>query len=151
MKKKILLVAIFFFAFFIIIVTAVLVNHRVEKRNQACFRNHCFNVELAVTPEQRNLGLMFRESLDFNKGMLFIFEEEGRHPFWMKNTLIPLDIIWINNKEVVSIKENIQPCKEYFCPSIEPTENAKYVLEINGGISKNIGLKIGDTINFKVE
>ena len=98
-------------------------------------------------------GLMFREKMDADKGMLFIFEKEGEYPFWMKNTLIPLDIIWINeDKEVVFISENAQPCnEEYSCSSINPGNNAKYVLEINGGISEKIGLKIGDKANFLVK
>lgn len=99
---------------------------------------------------ERSRGLMYREGLDSDKGMLFIFEKEGEYPFWMKNTLISLDIIWINeNKEVVFISENAQPCsEEYSCPSISPGKNAKYVLEINGGTSERIGLKIGDKANF---
>ncbi len=152
MKKKTLLIAIFFFILLIIITPAILVNHRREKQNQVCFENHCFNVELAITPEERNRGLMFRGRLDFNGGMLFVFEREGKYPFWMKNTLIPLDIIWINeNKEVVFISENTRPCEEYSCLDIDPAKNAKYVLEINGNISKNIGLKVGDIINLKIE
>ena len=150
MRKKTLLVAIFLFLPLLVIVLVVLQNCRVEKQNQACFKNYCFNIELAVTSEERSNGLMFRENLDFKKGMLFIFEREGKYSFWMKNTLIPLDIIWINkNKEVVFISENIQPCKENPCPIIEPTKNAKYVLEINGGISKKIDLAVGNKINIE--
>ena len=68
----------------------------------------------------------------------------------MKNTLIPLDIIWINaNNEVVFISENTIPCEKDFCPSIEPVREAKYVLEINGGLVEKIGLKIGDKLEFK--
>ncbi len=93
---------------------------------------------------------MFREKLDLDKGMLFIFEEEGEYSFWMKNTLIPLDIIWINKaKEVVFISGNTQPCQEeYSCSSINPGKNAKYVLEINAGIAEKIGLKVGDKITI---
>ena len=92
---------------------------------------------------------MFREKLDADKGMLFIYEKEGKYPFWMKNTLIPLDIIWIDkNKEVVFISANAQPCKEDYCPSILPPENAKYVLEINGGVSEKIGLAIGEAVDI---
>ncbi len=109
-------------------------------------------VVVAKTEEEIARGLMFRENLEQDKGMLFIFQEEGEYSFWMKNTLIPLDIIWINkNKEVVFISGNTQPCKEYACPDIDPAKNAKYVLEINGNISKNIGLKVGDIINLKIE
>lgn len=93
---------------------------------------------------------MFRENLPQDEGMLFIFNEEGSYPFWMKNTLIPLDIIWIDeNKEVVFISENSQPCKDDFCSNINPGRSAKYVLEVNGGIAKKIGLKTGDSINLK--
>jgi len=93
---------------------------------------------------------MSRESLEPNQGMLFIFEKEGEYPFWMKNTLIPLDIIWINGeKNVVFVSQNTQPCLEDPCPTIEPNEKAKYVLEINGGISKEMGLAVGDKIDIE--
>jgi uncharacterized membrane protein (UPF0127 family) len=118
----------------------------------ACFENNCFEVELAITPEERNRGLMFRESLERNKGMLFIFEKEGEYPFWMRNTLIPLDMIWISEEgEVVFIEENAEPCSDSFCPGINPEKNAKYVLEINGGISNNIGLEVGDNITLNID
>lgn len=150
MEKKIVLIVISLFLASLVIIQAVSQNYRREKQNRVCFKNYCFYIELALTPEERSNGLMFRESLDFTKGMLFVFEKEGKYPFWMKNTLIPLDIIWINeNKEVVFISENTQLCKEYYCPIIEPTKNAKYVLEINGGISKRIGLVVGDKISIE--
>ena len=150
MRRKILLAIIFLFLFLSVIILLILQNRQGEKQNRACFKNHCFYIELAVTPEERSKGLMFRENLDFESGMLFIFKKEEKHSFWMKNTLIPLDIIWINkNKKVVFISEGVQPCKEYFCSIIEPIENAKYVLEINGGISEKIGLAVGDKINIE--
>ena len=81
-----------------------------------------------------------------------MFETEGNYPFWMKNTLIPLDIIWINARnEIVFIAENAQPCKEDLCPNIDPEANAKYVLEINGGLSNNFGFKVNDKINLKID
>ena len=150
MKKKILFIAIS--SFLLLLAMTVIISHkyRTKKQNLACFENHCFSVELAVTPVERKNGLMFRKNLDFDKAMLFVFEREEKHPFWMKNTLIPLDIIWINeNKEVVFISENTQPCKEDFCPAIKPTEDAKYVLEISGGISNKIGVIVGNKITIK--
>jgi len=130
-----------------------LISLRTDHPVSVCFENDCFSVEIADNSEEMSRGLMFREKMDADKGMLFIFEKEGEYPFWMKNTLIPLDIIWINeNKEVVLITENAQPCqKDHFCPSFKPSETAKYVLEINGGISEKIGLKIGDKANFLVK
>jgi len=152
MKRKILLVVIILFIAILGTILLALTNHPAEKQSQVCFRNYCFYVELSKTPEELSSGLMFRERLDDNRGMLFIFETEGDYPFWMKNTLIPLDIIWLNkNKEVVFISENAQPCKEDPCPSIEPHKDAKYVLEINGGLSQKLGFKIGDKINFNID
>ncbi len=148
MQKKILLIAFLFAVLFG--AAAILMNNQKEEQSQVCFQNFCFNVELAKTVGEITRGLMFRESLGANTGMLFIFEKEGAYPFWMKNTFIPLDIIWINSeKEVVFVSENTRPCKdEYFCLSINPGKNAKYVLEINGGIAEKVGLKIGDKMSF---
>ncbi|MDD2697122.1 MAG: DUF192 domain-containing protein [Candidatus Pacebacteria bacterium] len=147
MKKLLLFVVL------LLITTAVFIFFTSEKYNLVCFGSNCFQVEIADNSLERSQGLMFRQKLDSDKGMLFIFENEGEYPFWMKNTLIPLDIIWINgDKEVVFISENAQPCMEEFsCPSINPGKNARYVLEINGGISEKIGLNIGNKANFLVE
>ena len=118
--------------------------------SQACINETCFQVEVAQTQEEMKKGLMFREYLDKNKGMLFVFEIKGNYPFWMKNTLILLDIIWINeNNQIVFIKENAEPCKEEDCLIIDPNQNAKYVLEIKGGLSKEMNIKIGDKIEFR--
>jgi len=119
------------------------------KINKVCINNNCFYVELAETQEERSRGLMYRETLDKDKGMLFIFDEEKEHSFWMKNTLIPLDIIWINkDKEVVDIKKNVQPCVEEKCEIFKPSNKAKYVLELNAGQSDKTNIKIGDRFNF---
>lgn len=150
MKIKILLIVFFFFVF---VIGGLFLQSKKTKENQVCFKSHCFDVEVARTAEEQSRGLMFREKLEQDRGMLFIFNKEAEYPFWMKNTLIPLDIIWINeNKEVVFIGENVQPCKnDSFCPSISPGKNAKYVLEINAGVSKEIGLKTDDKLNFEIQ
>ena len=118
-------------------------------KNKVCFGQKCFSVQLARTNAEREKGLMSVKQLGRDKGMLFIFDKEGIYPFWMKNTLIPLDIIWIDDSpagenKVVFIAENVQPCKTLICPSIVPSVKAKYVLEINAGISKEIDIKVGD-------
>jgi len=115
----------------------------------ACFGNNCFYTEIVEKPEDMMLGMMFRKNLDQDRGMLFIFSELKNHSFWMKNTLIPLDIIWLNeNMEVAYIGENIQPCVGEICKSINPVEKSKYVLELNAGIAQKINLKIGDKLTF---
>ncbi len=89
-------------------------------------------VELARTNIERQYGLMFRDKLCDNCGMLFIFDGEDRHSFWMKNTRIPLDMIFINsNLKIVDILHAV-PCVEDPCKSYVPNENARYVLETNG-------------------
>ncbi len=95
-KRNFLLVV---FLSLIVIIIALLLNYQLTKQSETCFKNYCFKVELAKTPEERSRGLMSIKSLASDKGMLFIFEKEGIFPFWMKNTLIPLDIIWINEEE----------------------------------------------------
>ena len=149
MKKNIFL--IIFISLILIIVATVLIKNQTQ--NLVCFQKHCFKVELAKTDEERDRGLMFRKTLNSNKGMLFIYEKEEIYSFWMKNTLIPLDIIWINqNKEVVFISGNSQPCENnYPCPFINPYKNAKYVLEINGGIAEKFGLEIGDKMILNIK
>ncbi|MBD3208656.1 MAG: DUF192 domain-containing protein [Candidatus Nealsonbacteria bacterium] len=114
---------------------------------EVCFRGSCLEIEVAESSQERQRGLMFRESLDEDKGMLFVFEKEGIYPFWMKNTLIPLDIIWLDNAgEIVDIKKNAAPCQGGACETFVPTGEAKYVLEINAGVVDKIGLSIGDTL-----
>lgn len=129
----------------LLVLLMVLFIPKSKKIANICFQQHCFSVEVADTFLKQQKGLMFRENLPKNEGMLFIFKEEANYPFWMKNTYIPLDIIWVNgNGEVVFIKENAQACKET-CDPINPQQNALYVLEINGGISREINLTLGDT------
>jgi len=114
-----------------------------------CFKEFCFDVEAADTPAKRAEGLMFRENLPENSGMLFVFENEGIYPFWMKNTLIYLDIIWIDkNGKIVFIKENAQPCKSENCPEIMPPSAAKYVLEINAGQVEKLNFTLGQKIKI---
>ena len=119
------------------------------EKNKVCFKDNCFYVELATEPDSWNRGLMFRNNLPEDQGMLFVFGKEEDVSFWMKNMVIPLDIIWINeDREVVFIKKNAQPCLEDSCPSIDPGEKAKYVLEINAGLTDGIGLREGDSLQL---
>jgi uncharacterized membrane protein (UPF0127 family) len=119
-----------------------------QPENQVCIRGKCFDVELAVTPEERSSGLMGRSHLDTGKGMLFVFDEEGNHSFWMKDMRFALDIIWISaDRDIVYVSSYTQPCEVLKpCPSITPPEKAKYVLEINAG--KAYEFEVGDKFTF---
>jgi hypothetical protein len=148
MKKNI----IFLVFGILFLVSASFIFYLINKNNETkkiCFKDDCFLVELAQSPKEHNRGLMFRESLPEKGGMLFIFQENGIYPFWMKNTLIPLDMIWIDeNKKVVFIEKNTTPCKEDVCPSINPQVEARYVLEINAGVSETLNIAPGSKLEF---
>jgi uncharacterized protein len=104
------------------------------------------DIEIADNEYETQTGLMYRTKLETNDAMLFIFPNEDFRSFYMKNTKIPLDIIYINaNKEIVSFQKNAKPFDETSLPSEAPS---KYVLEINGGMSDDWKLKVGDKIEF---
>ena len=111
-------------------------------------RGVCVRVKLATTNKARRIGLMLHKSMPQNQGMLFIFEKEGIHSFWMKNMHFPLDIIWFNSdKIIVDIYEYAIPCKDV-CKNIVPQVKALFVLEVNAGFVKKHGIKVGDSLNF---
>ena len=112
-----------------------------------------FPVELADSPDKRIRGLSGRASLDARTGMLFIFEKPERFRFWMREMEIPLDIVWIgSNCEVVDVSEDVPfpapetPLDEL--PRYSPESRAKFVLEINAGEAADLGLGIGDKVEF---
>jgi uncharacterized protein len=107
-------------------------------------------VEIASTPGEVERGLMYRKSLDDGRGMLFVFQDEVVHSFWMKNTLIPLDIMFIARDgpgagRIVGIAENTTPLSE---APISVGKPSTYVLEVPGGWSKRVGVKAGDRITL---
>ena len=111
---------------------------------------HVVQVELATDDATRAQGLMFRDQMPEGRGMLFFFARTGDYPFWMKNTLIPLDIIWIDEqKRIVGISRETPPCKADPCPSYPPGGMAKYVLEVAGGVAARHGLANGQSLRFE--
>lgn len=105
-------------------------------------------IEIAETDGAINQGLMHRKSMSFNKGMLFIFPDNTTRSFWMKNTIIPLDIIYVNNDfEIVAIKDHTTPFSEASVSS--DGKPAKYVVEVNAGFAGKYGIKEGDKISFE--
>jgi hypothetical protein len=108
-----------------------------------------YSVELALTPEDQAQGLMFRESLPERHGMLFVFPETAPHHFWMKNTMIPLDMIWLDaSGKVLFVSADTPPCKADPCPTYGPDGPAQSVLEIAGGKAKAEGVGAGTTLEL---
>ena len=105
-----------------------------------------YDIEIAETDYERQRGLMDRTSMNGNQAMLFIFPDMRIRSFYMKNTYISLDIIYIDDSnKIVSIQKNAKPLNETSLPSIAP---AKYVLEIKGGLSDQLGIAERDRIDF---
>ena len=101
--------------------------------------------EVASTPAQRARGLMFRDKLSPGEGMVFIFPEPGIHSFWMKNTLIPLDIVWLDaGGQIVHLAPGVPPCAADPCPSVVPIRPSAWVLEVAAGEAS--GLRLGDRL-----
>lgn len=106
-------------------------------------------VEVAKSNEERAKGLSNREKLDENTGMVFVFNKNSKPSFWMKDTKIALDIIWINDDKVVSINKNVQPepnKKDYDLKKYPAPSEIDYVLEVNGGFSEKNNIKAGSSV-----
>jgi uncharacterized membrane protein (UPF0127 family) len=111
-----------------------------------------FAVEIADTQEKQALGLMFRDSMPEDQGMLFIFPGEAPRSFWMKNTRIPLDIMYFDKDlKMVSISANTPPCRVRLCPSYPSAAPAMYVLELNGGVAAELGVGAGDVLSVDLD
>jgi uncharacterized protein len=114
-------------------------------------RGQIVNAETMITTEQLRRGMMYRTSLAPDHGMLFVHPAPGNYPYWMYQTLIPLDIIWMDtDHRILQIVQNAPPCKtgpnqctQYYC-----TKPAKYVLELAGGMSKKYGLQLDQKIDW---
>ena len=109
---------------------------------------HAFTVELALSAKQRARGLMFRESLAADRGMLFLYPGETRMTMWMKNTLIPLDMVFIRaDGQVVAVRENTVP---HSLEAIGPEAPALAVLELAGGAARRFAIKAGARVRHPV-
>ena len=102
-----------------------------------------YSIEVAKTSMQRSQGLMFRTNLGIREGMLFVYPRAGNHRIWMKNTLIPLSVIWLDeNKTVIGVK-NLSPCSLDPCPSYGVSDPAKYIIELSSEVRD---IKKGDRV-----
>ena len=107
------------------------------------------DLELAITPEEVANGLMFRPSLPPDRGMLFVFEAERQPSFWMKNTLIPLDLVFLDSAgTIVDLTTDVQPCAVDPCPTYSSSGLARAVLELAAGSAAAHGLEAGSVIVF---
>lgn len=146
MAKNIFLIIIFFFIFLGIYILYWPIP---LSKKEVIIKNKKFTLEIAKTISQKTKGLSSRTSLCDNCGMIFVYKNEGFYPFWMKDTLIPLDMIWINNNnEIVSVYTAIPEINKPLTQLTIYRNNkpAKNIIELNAGEADKLGLKIGDKI-----
>jgi len=112
-------------------------------------RAHKFDIEIAADEPARERGLMFRDEMPADHGMLFTFGDLAQRSFWMKNTRIPLDILYFDEKyKLVSLQQRVPPCRSSGndCPVYPSTAPAQYVLELNAGTAEKLGVQVGDEL-----
>ena len=134
--------------FFILSLNYVSRAHSQEVLKTVCVKDVCVQVEVVDSDAARQQGLMFRENLPGGQGMLFVFEDEGRYGFWMKNMKFPIDIIWVDKEEtIVDTKPDLSPCPES-CEIFSPRDKALYALEVHAGFARRNKIEIGDKVNI---
>lgn len=107
------------------------------------------NLEVAQTPQEKATGLMYRTALADDRGMLFLFQPAQPISFWMKNTLIPLDMVFLRDGIVKEIASKVPPCTSDPCPSYGAGTNVDQVIELRGGRAAELGLKVGDRVTIQ--
>lgn len=132
------------------------INGAVEAQEKRSIRVYFPNgesvkAEPAITAAERERGLMFRQTLERDRGMLFFMGEEAIHPFWMKNVNFAIDILWLDSRRrIVHMARNAPPCRKDPCPTYPPLLPSLYVLEIAAGRADELGLKLQDQLEFAV-
>ena len=115
-----------------------------------CFqKNKCVFLEVANTPQQRSKGLMFRRSLEENYGMLFNLNNFVNIDIWMKNTLFPLDVIFIRDNRIVNIYENLHPCNIKNCPKFNSKFKVDKIIELKAGTVKKFNIQVEKIVEIK--
>lgn len=123
--------------------------HDKNTTSKVCIEKKCFTVEIARTSAEQQQGLMNREAMESNQGMIFIFPQADIHNFWMKNTLIPLDMIRVDDTFKVVRVLTAQPCTQDPCKVYKPEALAKYVIEINAWIAAKYGIGEWSVVKFR--
>lgn len=116
---------------------------------QAIIAGRTIGLEVAQTQQQQAMGLMYRNTLADNRGMLFAFDVPQNVSFWMKNVRIPLDMIFLQDGEVKAIAASVPPCTTDPCPTYGPGTVIAQVIELRGGRAAELGLKVGDRVEIK--
>ena len=148
MKRRNVFVAL------VVVVLAVSVSvgyylYELPRPVRIMFAGVVLTVDLATTPQEQQIGLSGRASMPADRGMLFVFNQEGQWSFWMHEMNFPLDIIWFNaNRQVVFIEQDLPPCTPQACPIFTPPVNSMYVLEVNAGFVKANGVSVGESFTF---
>jgi uncharacterized membrane protein (UPF0127 family) len=118
-----------------------------EKGPHVELAGHRYGVEIAEDDASRARGLMGRTALAADRGMLFVFQDDALRAFWMKNTLIPLDILYFDaERRLISVQHEVPPCRADPCPAYPSGAPARYVLELNAGEARRIGVTSGDEL-----
>jgi uncharacterized membrane protein (UPF0127 family) len=110
-----------------------------------------FRIDVAATSEAREKGLSGRVALPEKTGLLFIMPNTSQHQFWMKDMNFPIDFVWIDNRTIVDVTENVMPNSvDLLSTVVKPKKNANLVLEIPAGSIKKYGIQIGQPVRFKL-
>jgi uncharacterized protein len=107
------------------------------------------DLEVAQTPSQQAMGLMFRQTLAANRGMLFPFSPPQSVSFWMQNVAIPLDMIFLHQGTVKAVMAKVPPCQTPSCPTYGPSGLIDQVIELRGGRAAELGIKVGDQLTVQ--
>lgn len=150
----ILLLAVVFGALFLFynqnFLSSVVPENQTQDQKQIKINDNTIAIEVADTSSKRNKGLSGRDSLASSSGMLFVFQEEKKYRFWMKDMKFPLDFIFISKSKVVDIIKNVQPSpsdmKDSDLPVYEPISAIDMLLEVNSGFTDSHNIKAGDQV-----
>lgn len=141
----------FFLAIILILIVAFLIlSNMLIKNPQAEINGHTFSLYLAKTANEQEVGLAKYKSIAQNQGMLFLFERSDYYSFWMKNMHFPIDIIFISNDKVVDVFNDVPVSANNNLPVYTTKTKANKVLEINDGLAKKYGIKVGSEVKIKL-